>query len=131
MSIRNLGQFPGARMSLVPIAAECTPPLDVLETNGRLEILVDLPGVPASAVEVSAQANMLVIAGEKVPQATGAHEAGFHLAERGFGRFVRTIRFDGAYDVAHATASLTNGELRIVLPRIDERRGTEIRIPIR
>jgi HSP20 family protein len=112
-------------------AAECTPPADVLDTPAGLEILIDLPGVPASSVQVIASRNVLLVAGEKLPPSFGESGAGFHLAERGFGRFARTIRFDGAYDVAQATASLTSGELRILLPRIEERRGREIRIPIR
>jgi HSP20 family molecular chaperone IbpA len=112
-------------------AAECTPPLDVLDTAAGLEILVDLPGVPASAVQVVVSRSTILIAGEKLPPQSGGHEAGFHLAERGFGRFVRTVHFDGSYDVAQATASLVSGELRIMLPRIEERRGREIRIPIR
>ena len=118
-------------MPNVPIAAECSPPLDVLDTPDGLEILIDLPGIAPSAIDITVHGNMLVIAGEKLPPSTGAHAAGFHLAERGFGRFARTIRFEGSYDVPRATASLAAGELRVVLPRIEERRGGAIRISIR
>lgn len=111
-------------------AAECTPPLDVLDTPAGLEILIDLPGVAAADVHVAVTGNVLLVAGEKLPPAAEG-KAGFHLAERGFGRFARTIRFDGAYDVARASASLVAGELRITLPRTEERRGREIRIPVR
>ena len=130
--MENVGDFLNVLDgSAASTAAECTPPLDVLDTPAGLEILIDLPGVPAAAVQVVASRNVLLVAGEKLPPACGESGAGFHLAERGFGRFARTIRFDGAYDVSKATASLTSGELRIMLPRIEERRGREIRIPIR
>ncbi|MGH9412024.1 MAG: Hsp20/alpha crystallin family protein [Vicinamibacterales bacterium] len=112
-------------------AAECTPPLDVIETERGLEILVDVPGVPASAIDVHLSGNALVIAGTKQAAACQHDGAGFHLAERTFGRFGRAIPIEGAYDGARATASVSHGELRIVLPHLAERRRGEIRIPVR
>ncbi len=112
-------------------AAECTPPLDVVETGAAIEILIDLPGVPASAIEIVFADNVLLIAGEKLPALCEHADAGFHMAERAFGRFARAVRVDGAYDAGRAAASLSHGELRVVLPRIEERRGARIRIPVR
>jgi HSP20 family molecular chaperone IbpA len=59
------------------------------------------------------------------------HEAEFHVAERAFGRFVRGVRLTGAFDVSRGAATLSDGELRVTLPSIDERRGHERRIPVR
>lgn len=112
-------------------AAECTPALDIIETTTGLEILMDLPGVPASAVHVTVERGTLVIAGQKQLPACAHGNAGFHLAERGFGRFARAVEIDGAYDTGKASATLTHGELRITLPRIDDRRGRRITIPVR
>jgi HSP20 family molecular chaperone IbpA len=72
-----------------------------------------------------------MIAGQKTPAPCQHHEAAFHLAERGFGRFARAVRIEGAFDPGRASASLAAGELRISIPRIDDRRGKEIRIPVR
>ena len=33
-------------------AVECTPPLDVLETDAAVQILLDLPGVAVSQIEI-------------------------------------------------------------------------------
>jgi HSP20 family molecular chaperone IbpA len=74
---------------------------------------------------------VLVVAGEKLPSVCEHRDAGFHLAERSFGRFARAIEVEGAFDAGRAAATLTHGELRVVLPRIDERRGARVRIPIR
>ena len=63
--------------------------------------------------------------------ALGLIEAAFHVAERTFGRFARGVRLTGAFDVGRADARLRAGELRVTLPRIDERRGRERRIPVR
>jgi HSP20 family protein len=112
--------------------AECVPPLDVFETADTVEIVVDLPGVPADAIRVAWSRGVVVIAGHKAPAGCQAHhDAAFHLAERGFGRFTRVVRLSGALDAGRAQATFTNGELHIVFPRIDERRGVDITVPVR
>jgi HSP20 family molecular chaperone IbpA len=73
---------------------------------------------------------MILVAGTKVPKACAHGDATFQLAERCFGRFARAVRLAGAFDAGRANASLVAGELRIVLPRIEERRGRDIRIPV-
>src|SRR5215467_13357192 len=113
------------------LAPECTPPFDIVETSAGLEILMDLPGVSAEEVEIVFARNVLLIAGRKVPRAFEDAGAAFHVAERAFGRFGRAMTLDGAFDTAAATATLTGGELRLVLPRQPERRGTPIRIQVR
>ena len=70
----------------------------------------------------------LIVAGRKLPISCAHQEAAFHLAERDFGRFVRAVRLSGAFDGGKARASLAEGELRVVLPRVQERRGRDIRI---
>jgi HSP20 family protein len=112
-------------------AAEYSPALDVVETDGAVDILVDLPGVLSEEIHVLFTRNVLLIAGQKLPRACDHGEATFHLAERAFGRFARIVRLDGAYDGARANATLGCGELRVTIPQIDDRRGREIRIPIR
>jgi HSP20 family protein len=111
--------------------AECTPPMDVLETATGLEVRIDVPGVTASEIEIVFADGVLLITGQKLPNRCEHADAGFHIAERAFGRFARAIRVDGAFDAGRAAASLTAGELRVVLPRIEERRGAHLRIPIR
>lgn len=113
------------------IAPECTPPFDILETASGIEILMDLPGVAASDIEIVFTRNVLLIAGRKLPRTCPHHKPAFHVAERAFGRFGRAVRLDGAFDAARAAATLTAGELRLVLPYQHDRRGRQIRIPVR
>jgi HSP20 family protein len=117
-------------LDATPSAAECTPPLDIVETDAGLEAIMDLPGVPASAVEIVFSRNVLLVTGRKEATMYEEGDSAFHIAERSFGRFARAIEVDGAFDAGRATATFANGELRIVLPRLAERRGAEIRIPI-
>ena len=113
-----------------PVAAECTPPLDIIETNAALEAILDIPGVPEESVEIVLSGNVLLVTGQKLPSPCEHRDAAFHIAERSFGRFARAIGVDGAFDAGRATATLNGGELRIVLPRLADRRGGPIRIPI-
>jgi HSP20 family protein len=103
--------------------------VDVVEHVDRLEIVADVPGIPAESIRVIYARGTLVIAGRKLPQAC-SQPAAFHLAERRFGRFVRAVALSGEFDAGRAAASLSAGELRIVLPRVADRRGGEIDIEI-
>ena len=109
---------------------ECNPPLDVIESANAIELVMDLPGVERDHLQVLFARGTVLIAGTKKPAACGHSDATFHMAERTFGRFARALRVAGAVDAGRARATLTNGELRIVLPRITERRGQEIRLSI-
>ena len=109
---------------------ECTPPLDVVESPTTLEIVLDLPGVKPEAVQLVFARGTLVIAGTKLPASCGHANAAFQMAERTFGRFGRAVRISGAVDASKARATLRKGELRVVFPRIGERRGHQIRLAI-
>jgi len=110
--------------------AEFAPAMDVIETTAGVEIVADLPGVPVDALRVVFSHGALVVAGQKLPAPCEHSDATFRLAERSFGRFARVFRLTGAYDAGRARATLVAGELHVVVPRIEERRGGEVRIPI-
>jgi HSP20 family protein len=111
------------------LAGECSPPIDVYETDDTLEVVVDLPGGTAAGVRILSKGDTLLIAGEKAARRARA-ESSFHLVERGYGRFARVVRLTRACDSSRGRAALSNGELRISIPKIAERRGTAIRIAI-
>jgi HSP20 family protein len=109
--------------------ADDRPPMDVLETDAGIEIVLDLPGIDAAAVSITAQNDTIVVTGVKGPTRCSGQVA-FHLAERGFGRFRRSVTIGRAFDASRAQATLTAGELHLVLPRIEDRRGRPIAIRI-
>lgn len=106
-----------------------TPPMDVLERPDGLEIRVDVAGIPATALAITVRGQVLYISGDKGP--AGCHSgATFHVAERTCGRFLRVVPLRMAFQTGAIRATLRNGELRIVVPRAEERRGIPIPIPI-
>jgi HSP20 family protein len=104
------------------------PPMDVLEGPSCLEIRLDVPGVPIDRLRVTVRGGTLQVTGDKPHQCRAG--ALFHVAERGCGHFVRTIPLRLAFDASGVRATLEHGELRIIVPRIQERRGHEIVIPV-
>jgi len=112
------------------LAGECSPAIDVYETDDSLEIAVDLPGVDAAAIRVLSKGDGILIAGEKAAR-RGRGESSFHLVERGYGRFARVVRVSRPCDASKATATLDGGELRVSVPKVGDRRGRAIAITVR
>lgn len=113
------------------VSGECVPLLDVFETDRTIEIVLDVPGIQVDGLRIMIKSGVLVIAGEKErPDAGQRGPASFHLVERDFGRFARAVRIHAAFDASGVRARLREGELRVVLPKIQERRGKELLIPI-
>ncbi len=109
--------------------ADCRPLIDVVETATAIEVIADVPGVPPASLRVAVRRSTLLIVGAKL--ATPLDPAArFHLAERGYGRFARAVRLGGAFDATRTRARLDGGQLRVVLPRIEDRRGRVFTIPI-
>lgn len=113
------------------VAGECMPVVDVFETDKSVEIVLDLPGVSPDAVRILYKSGVVLIVGEKErPDLSRRGPASYHLVERDFGRFARAVRINAAIDGSQARARLINGELRVILPRIAERRGAGLLVPI-
>jgi HSP20 family protein len=110
------------------MAAEWSPPTDVIQHPDALEVVMDLPGVEEH-LTVAIADGALVVTGEKFPGRC-AEGAAFHVAERTFGRFRRVIPLRFAFDTADIKATLAGGALRIIIPLMPDRRGRAITIPV-
>jgi len=118
-------QLPGAAQT----TGECRPSLDVVDTTAGIEVVMDVPGVPAHALRVSLRHNTVLVVGAKIAPAAPS-DARYHVAERSSGRFARGIRLSGPVDASRGKAFVEAGLLRIVLPRLADRRGERIQIPV-
>lgn len=116
---------PGAAQS----SGECRPALDIIETTDATEVIVDVPGISPASIRVAIRRDTVIVVGAKLPSGSPG-DARFHLAERSYGRFARAVRIAGAFDGSRAKAIVAAGLLRIVLPRIDDRRGRLIHIDV-
>ena len=108
------------------VSGECMPLLDVFETDRTIEIVLDVPGITAESVRIMIKAGVVLVVGRRTRRSEPRCSASFHLGERDFGRFARAIRVHAAVDASKARARLRYGELRIILEKIQERRGREV-----
>lgn len=91
------------------------PPVDILETDRAVLVLVALPGVNAESVEAVLDGNDLVVAGTRVLPAE-LHSAIIHRLELPQGRFERRVRLPaGRYSAVRRTT--VDGCLLITLQK--------------
>lgn len=112
------------------VSGECSPTLDVFETDQSVEIVVDVPGIGPDEIRIMIKSGVVLIVGEKERAEPSRTPRSYHLVERDFGRFARAVRIHVAVDASRARARLAQGELRVVLPKLAERRGREIMLPV-
>jgi HSP20 family protein len=108
---------------------EWLPSLDVSETKSDLVIKAELPGMDAKDIEISLNEGILTIKGEK-KQEREEKEEGYHLIERSYGSFTRSIRLPKEVQSDKINASFKNGVLKVVLPKSEEAKKKEIKIKV-
>jgi len=108
---------------------EWLPSLDVAETKGDLVVNAELPGMDPKEIDISLSEGVLTIKGEK-RQEKEEKEEGYHLIERSYGSFSRSIRLPKDVQSDKINASFKNGVLKVVLPKTEEAKKKEIKIKI-
>jgi HSP20 family protein len=97
------------------------PPVDVLETEREVLVLVALPGVNPDHVEAAIEDRVLVIAGTRILPAE-LRTAIIHRLELPQGRFERRVRIPGGR-YGDVRRSSVDGCLVITLRKVETTRG--------
>jgi HSP20 family protein len=92
------------------------PSLDMRETEKGLEVSAEIPGVDEKDIEVTLANGQLTIRGEKKYE-RDQKEAGYHVMERSYGSFARTVPLPFDVDERAVTAVFDNGVLKVSLPK--------------
>ena len=109
--------------------AEWAPAVDVREFVDRFELLVDLPGVAPSDVEITLDNGVLTLAGERSTAEAGSqNELQQQRLERSTGRFHRRFILPDTVDTEKVNASGRNGVLAISIAK--HARSQPRRIPV-
>ena len=108
---------------------EWLPSLDVSETKNELVVKAEIPGMDAKDIDISLSDGVLTIKGEK-RQEKEEKEEGYHLVERSYGSFTRSIRLPKEIQNEKINASYKNGVLKITLPKSEAAKKKEIKIKV-
>ncbi|HET6328536.1 MAG TPA: Hsp20/alpha crystallin family protein [Planctomycetaceae bacterium] len=92
-----------------------TPPIDIFETDEGLVLHADLPGVSIKTLELQVQDNKLTLFG-RVSPVVPPHARPLHQ-EYAVGDFLRSFILSDEVDHERITATMTNGVLKVVLPK--------------
>jgi HSP20 family protein len=108
---------------------EWLPTLDVSETKNDYVVKAELPGIDPKEIDISLANDLLTIKGEK-KQEKEEKEENYHLVERSYGSFTRSVRLPGQVQSDKINATFKNGVLKVTLPKTEEAKKKEIKIKV-
>ena len=103
-----------------------TPSVDIFETDRELTLLADLPGVKAENLTIDLRENTLTLTGEVEPFER-ANEKDI-LIEYEEGKYYRQFSLSNVIDQGRINANLTDGVLRLILPKVEEAKPRKIEV---
>ncbi|MBD3616354.1 MAG: Hsp20/alpha crystallin family protein [Gracilimonas sp.] len=104
------------------------PELNVYETDKEFEVSAALPGMNKDDIEISFNAGMLTISGErKMEQEENGRR--YHRIESRFGKFNRSLPLPSdVIDQEKISAKYENGVLNVTIPKVKEKAAKKIKV---
>lgn len=131
MIIRNsLNRRFGEDLSLAPSSWKSfnwSIALDVVESDDEYLIKASLPGIDPDDLEITFSDNKLTIKGE-VKEEKEFDETHYHLRERRFGSFSRSIKLPSGIEAEKIEANYDKGVLKLHLPKVEEIKPKKIAV---
>jgi HSP20 family protein len=103
-----------------------SPAVDIFENDSSITLLADMPGVKSPDLEIDLRENVLTLTGRVAP-AGNAKESNV-LREYRPGTFFRQFTLSEAIDQPKIDAQLTDGVLRLELPKVAKARPRQITV---
>lgn len=133
-SIRNeidnlLHEFFGGPIHTGPLAGEWLPPADITETEDKVFIKAELPGIEKKNIELTLLGSMLTIRGEKKYE-KDQNDENYYFGDRYYGSFRRTFQLPADIDAEKAEAIFDKGVLKISIPKLEEAGSKKIKINV-
>ena len=97
------------------------------ETAHDVLVRVEVPGMDKDDCQVTIEGNMLVLTGEKRFERE-THDSTYHVMERAYGAFQRSIPLPCKVNIDNAKASCRNGVLTVRLPKEGDDRPKSLQV---
>lgn len=123
-------RFFGQRPLAGTFTEEWLPSVDISETEDKLLIKAELPGLETQDVNVSISGDLLTIKGEKKKEKEEKGEHHYYM-ERYSGSFERSFRIPVNVKSDQVEAVFDKGVLKVTLPKVEEARKKEIEIKVK
>jgi HSP20 family protein len=124
--LRELNRVVGSSQGQL---AAFAPPADLIEDEDGVTVYMDVPGVRAEDLEIELQNNILTVRGTRpFPYRTDDGDGTLRRAERGFGRFERSIRVPQGLGPDAVQASLNSGVLELRIPKPEQLKPHRIEV---
>ncbi|MGA8180254.1 MAG: Hsp20/alpha crystallin family protein [Desulfobacterales bacterium] len=95
-----------------------TPNVDIFETDHDITLLADMPGVSADTLTIDLRKNILTLTGEVAPLESANEE--HIMIEYETGKYHRQFNLSSVIDQRKIDAKLSDGVLRLTLPKVEE-----------
>ena len=103
-----------------------TPAVDIFESEQEIVLLADMPGVTGDGVTIDIHNDELKVTGEVEPQES--ENETFLLREYETGRYHRHFTLSDQIDQDKINASMKDGVLRLVLPKVEKAKPRRIEV---
>jgi len=103
-----------------------TPPVDIFESEDRISLLADMPGVKAKDLKIDLRENVLTLSAAVTPPETPSESA--VLLEYASGSYFRQFTLSDQIDQGKIDAKLTDGVLRLELPKLEKAKPRQINV---
>ncbi len=121
-------RFSGEKPAEQP-GGEWVPSLDVSESQDRIVVKAEAPGIDPKELDISLSNGVLTLKGEKKNEREEKGE-NYHLIERGYGSFSRSVLLPAEVAEDKIKANYKDGVLTITLPKTERAMERAIKIKV-
>lgn len=93
-------------------------PVEITETEKEINVKAEVPGFTEKDIEVSVEPNRLILRGKNETTNERKEDEKVVYTERSYKDFFRSVDLPAEVDAAQVKATLSNGILNLVLPKM-------------
>jgi len=109
------------------VASTWSPAVDIYETEDKLVLSAELPGIEDKDIEIKIEDNTLSLKGERNFEKE-TKEENYHRIERSYGSFVRSFTLPAYINQEKIEAENDDGVLKITMPKKTESKARSVKV---